>query len=84
MRSFSSWVVWGIALSATIIAVGAFLKREEISRLLAVNSLFSEEKIVANFSNMDAAFLTAPLARAVDDRSQRHIARGAERRRNRR
>jgi CubicO group peptidase (beta-lactamase class C family) len=67
MRSFSSWVIWGIALSATIIAVGAFLKREEISRLLAVNSLFSEEKIVANFSNIDAAFLTAPLARAVDD-----------------
>lgn len=38
-------------------------KREEIQRLLAVNSLFSPEKIVDNFSNMDAAFLTTPVGR---------------------
>jgi len=43
--------------------VVGFWKREQIQRLLAVNSLFSEEKIVGNFSHMDAAFLTATLDR---------------------
>ncbi len=67
MKSFTSWVIWGVAVSVTIIAFGAFIKREEIARLLAVNNLFSEEKIVTNFSNMDTAFLTTTLPRAVDD-----------------
>ncbi|NIZ63063.1 6-aminohexanoate hydrolase [Sedimentitalea sp. CY04] len=40
-------------------------KREEIFRLLAVNSLFAEEKIVGNFSNMEGAFETTPLARGT-------------------
>lgn len=31
-------------------------KREEITRLLAVNTLFREDRIVANFSNMEALF----------------------------
>lgn len=44
------------------VAVG-FWKREEIVRLLAVNSLFSAEKIVTNFSNMDRLFLTRALSR---------------------
>jgi len=39
----------------------ALWKREEITRLLAVNSLFAPEKIVANFSGMDRLFLTRPL-----------------------
>lgn len=38
-------------------------QREQITRLMAVNSLFSEEKIVNNFSHMDAAFLTTPVSR---------------------
>jgi len=44
------------------LAVGLW-KREEITRLLAVNSLFDADRIVQNFSHMDAAFLTAPLPR---------------------
>src|SRR5690606_10237513 len=36
---------------------------EEIGRLLAVNSLFSADKIVNNFSHMDAAFLTRDMPR---------------------
>jgi CubicO group peptidase (beta-lactamase class C family) len=44
------------------VAVG-FWKREEIVRLLAVNSLFSAEKIVTNFSNMDRLFLTRAVSR---------------------
>lgn len=38
-------------------------KREEISRLLAVNSLFDAGKIVQNFSHMDQLFLHRGLSR---------------------
>ena len=43
----------GIALLALVVLAGgaAVWKREEIGRLMAVNSLFAPEKIVANFSN---------------------------------
>ena len=44
----------------TIVAV---LKREELQRLLAVQSLFSEDKITANLSDMGGAFLTVPASR---------------------
>jgi hypothetical protein len=67
MTRFFKWVLWGLALSATLIAMTAFIKREQLGRLLAVNSLFSEEKIIHNFSHMDEAFLTSPMPRAVDD-----------------
>lgn len=57
MRTFGKWL--GRALLMLLLAAVAvyFLKREEITRVLAVNSLFSEEKIVSNFSNMDQLFL---------------------------
>jgi CubicO group peptidase (beta-lactamase class C family) len=63
MRTFGKWL--GRALLGLILAivVVGLWKREEITRLLAVNSLFSEERIVTNFSNMDAAFLTRPVPR---------------------
>lgn len=67
MSSFFKWVFLGLTLSAILLAVIAVIKREEVGRLLAVNSLFSQEKIVNNFSNMNVAFLTVPLPRAVDD-----------------
>ncbi|SDE38958.1 serine hydrolase domain-containing protein [Ruegeria marina] len=65
MRSIGKWL--GRILLAMVLAaaVVGFWKREEITRLLAVNSLFSAEKIVFNFSNMDTAFLTAPLPRGT-------------------
>ncbi|KIN63723.1 6-aminohexanoate-dimer hydrolase [Sulfitobacter noctilucicola] len=63
MRRFGKWL-GRFLLIAVIVAVAVGLwKREEITRLLAVNSLFSEEKIVTNFSNMKDAFLTVPLDR---------------------
>jgi len=46
-------LVAAFALSAT-----AFTYREQIARLMTVNSLFDEANIVANFSHMDAAFLS--------------------------
>lgn len=63
MRRFGKWL--GRILLALILAaaVVGFWKREEISRLLAVNSLFSQEKIVHNFSNMNAAFLNVAIPR---------------------
>lgn len=63
MRSILKWllrIVLALALAA--IAVGAW-KREEIQRLMAVNSLFAEDKIVHNFSHMNDAFLTVDLPR---------------------
>ena len=63
MRRFGKWL--GRILVILILAAAAvgLWKREEITRLLAVNSLFSEDRIVNNFSHMDAAFLTVPVAR---------------------
>ncbi len=63
MRSAFKWLlrlVLALALAALVVG---FWKREEIQRLMAVNSLFSEEKIVYNFSHMDKAFLTTDLPR---------------------
>lgn len=63
MRTFGKWL--GRILLALILAVAVvgLWKKDEITRLLAVNSLFAEEKIVGNFSHMDAAFLTTPVPR---------------------
>ena len=63
MRTFGKWL--GrilLALVVAIVVIGLW-KREQITRLLAVNSLFSQEKIVQNFSHMDAAFLSVPVPR---------------------
>ncbi|MCK0167543.1 beta-lactamase family protein [Jannaschia sp. S6380] len=58
------WIVrTGLALLALLgLAVGAAVwKHEEILRLMAVNTLFDADRIVANFSEMDRAFLTVPV-----------------------
>lgn len=52
-------LVLGIAL--LLLAGLAIWKREEIRRLTAVNTLFEPDRIVANFSAMDRAFLHEPL-----------------------
>ncbi len=63
MRTFATWILRAaLALALAALVIGLW-KREEITRLLAVNSLFAEDRIVRNFSNMDAAFLTVPLPR---------------------
>jgi CubicO group peptidase (beta-lactamase class C family) len=57
---------WSLRIlgAALLIAVALGLwKREEITRLMAVNSLFDEGKIVGNFSNMNEAFLWSELDR---------------------
>ncbi|MGH1575713.1 serine hydrolase domain-containing protein [Planktotalea sp.] len=52
---------FGVVLILAII-IGIW-KREEITRLMAVNSLFSAEKIVTNFSGMNKAFLSVDVPR---------------------
>ncbi|MFY2822796.1 serine hydrolase domain-containing protein [Ruegeria sp. MALMAid1280] len=63
MKALFKWVL-RILLMLVLAAVAVGLwKREEIQRLMAVNSLFSQDKIVHNFSHMDEAFLTVDLPR---------------------
>lgn len=62
--------MWKILRNLTLIlvvvtAVLAIWQREQLIRLMAVNSLFSTDKIVHNFSNMDSLFLTRTLSRGA-------------------
>jgi len=55
------WVT-RIVFVVIVLAVAAGIwKRSDIKRLVAVNSLFSEENILVNFSHMDAMFFSTPL-----------------------
>jgi CubicO group peptidase (beta-lactamase class C family) len=63
MRTFGKWlgrILLALALAAIVVGIW---KRDEIARLMAVNSLFAEDKIVFNFSHMNQAFLSIPVAR---------------------
>ncbi|KIC43678.1 6-aminohexanoate hydrolase [Ruegeria sp. ANG-S4] len=65
MRTTFKWllrIVLALALAAIVVGIW---KREEIQRLMAVNSLFAEDKIVHNFSHMDDAFLSVNLPRGA-------------------
>ncbi|WP_425037933.1 serine hydrolase domain-containing protein [Primorskyibacter sp. S187A] len=48
-------------LLALAMAAVALWKKDDITRLMAVNSLFDADRIVENFSHMDRAFLTKPV-----------------------
>ena len=63
MRKILKWTVRLAGLLILAAVVVGIWKREEIMRLLAVNSLFDADRIVQNFSNMDAAFLHVELSR---------------------
>jgi len=59
---------WGLrTLVVLVLLTGAIAiwKKDEIARLLAVNSLFDEDRIVSNFSSMDKLFWTSPLYRGA-------------------
>lgn len=66
--------LFGVLLILAI-AIGLW-KREEITRLLAVNSLFSEDKIISNFSGMNKAFLSVDVARGEGPVAE--LAKGTE------
>ncbi|EPX77123.1 serine hydrolase domain-containing protein [Litoreibacter arenae] len=61
MRLFLKWALRLVALLVVVAVLAGLWKREELTRLMAVNSLFAPEKIVDNFSNMNKAFLWTEL-----------------------
>ncbi len=61
MRRFLKGVLWAVLALAVLGAGLAVWNRAEIARLMAVNSLFAEDRIVANFSGMADLFWTRPL-----------------------
>ncbi|MDP5218642.1 serine hydrolase [Ruegeria sp. 2205SS24-7] len=76
MRVIVKWLLRIVLALVLAVLVVGFWKREEIGRLLAANSVFDEDKIVANFSNMNAAFLSTPLPRGNGPTSE--LTYGAE------
>lgn len=65
MRRFAKVVLRVVLALAVLAAAAGIWKREDIKRLMAVNSLFDQDRIVANFSHMDRAFLTVPVLRGT-------------------
>lgn len=56
MATFFKWLGLGLILGLVMVVALAILEREKLARLMAVNSLFSEDRIVANFTAMDTMF----------------------------
>ncbi len=61
MRKLLKWALRALVVILVLGAAVAFWKKDDITRLLAVNSLFSEEKIVKNFSHMNDMFFNETL-----------------------
>lgn len=63
MRRILSWVLRVVLVLVLAIGAVGIWKQEEIKRLWAVRTLFLEDHIVGNFSNMRAAFLSMGVPR---------------------
>ncbi len=63
MRLMLKWALRALAMLILAAVVLGIWKRDDITRLLAVNSLFAEDRIVGNFSAMDRLFWTTPMPR---------------------
>lgn len=61
MRKWLKRIGLGLVALLVVLAALAIWKREDLTRLMAVNSLFAEDRIVSNFSAMNSMFLTAPM-----------------------
>ncbi len=61
MRRVFKWAFRAVLLLALVVGGMAIWKRDDITRLLAVNSLFDEDRIVSNFSGFDGLFFSTPL-----------------------
>ncbi len=65
MRRLIRFALRALLVLVLIVAALAIWKRDEIKRLMAVNSLFEPENIVHNFDHMNELFLTHPLSRGA-------------------
>lgn len=63
MSNATRWVVRLLLALLAAMALVGWLKREELARLWAVQTLFRPDRIVANFSTMNDAFLWRPVSR---------------------
>lgn len=63
MGALLKWSARGLAFCLMLVLALGIWKRDEIRRLWAVNTLFDEDQIVANFSNMKDLFLVTDLDR---------------------
>ena len=63
MRRTLSWLLRGTLILAVLAAAAAFWNREALARLMAVNTLFAEDRIVENFGQMGDLFFSTPLPR---------------------
>ena len=63
MRRVLKWILRIAVVVLIVTAAVGLYKRDQIKRLLAVNSLFEADYIVGNFSDMERAFLHTPVAR---------------------
>lgn len=61
MRRVLKSVLWVLLALVVIGAALAVWQRERLVRLMAVNTLFAEDRIVGNFSNMRSMFLSRDL-----------------------
>ncbi len=59
------WALKGLGVLLLLALAAGLWKRDEITRLLAVNSLFDAAKIVQNFSHMEDLFFHVPLSRGT-------------------
>lgn len=65
MARLLKWSLRTLVILVLLAGAIAIWKKDEIARLLAVNSLFDEDRIVSNFSTMDKLFWTSPLYRGA-------------------
>ncbi len=59
------WLLGGLLVLVLVIGAAALWKRDEIARLIAVNSLFAPDNIIRNFSHMDDLFFHRTLSRGT-------------------
>lgn len=59
------WILRIVVALAVIVAAAAFTYRDRIAQLLAVNTLFDRDNIVANFSSMPDLFFSTELPRGT-------------------
>jgi len=58
---FLKWLFYAFLLLVIVGGIAAYLNIDKLKRLNTVNTLFTEEKIVGNFSNLKDIFFSAPI-----------------------